>query len=371
MAIAMTDRIETLRIAELDVGQVARWRELAARAIQPNPFAEAEFVLPASEHLADGPDRLLVVADADGWRACLPLARTRIRALTRADEAGVRRYGFLSTPLVDSDEPERYARLLVAACTDRRDPVRFASLASTGPFHAALQAAARSRDLQVLERQEFDRALLVRDAEPLGERLGTHHRREYRRQGRRLAEELGAELSCDDRAGDPAAIERFMELEKSGWKGRAGTAFASNPSDAEFFREVCRTFHAAGRLQLLDLGSGGRSAAMKCNLAAGEGSFAFKIAFDETLARWSPGIQLELRNIDVFESGAARWMDSCASPENAMINRLWPERRPLTTVLLATGQAANAGARASLAATRRLRDAKRVGLKAFSAVPGL
>jgi CelD/BcsL family acetyltransferase involved in cellulose biosynthesis len=205
--------------------------------------------------------------------------------------------------------------------------------------------------------------LLTRDGERLEQRLSAHHRRELRRQGRRLAEELGADLKCDDRAGDPAAVEAFLDLERAGWKGRAGTAFASDPSHAEFFRRICERFDAAGRLQLLDLSAGGRSTAMKCNLHAGEGSFAFKIAFDEELARWSPGIQLELRNIELFEAGPLRWMDSCAMPENRMINRLWPERRGLATMLVSGGGLRAVPARASLALTRGLRGVKRLATR--------
>ena len=34
---------------------------------------------------------------------------------------------------------------------------------------------------------------------------------------------------------------------------------------------------------------------MKCNVLSGDAVFCFKIAHDETFARFSPGVQLELR----------------------------------------------------------------------------
>jgi CelD/BcsL family acetyltransferase involved in cellulose biosynthesis len=348
-----------LRIAELDSEQVGLWRQLAERAAEPNPFAEPDFLIPACEHLAGGPDRLLVVADPDGWRACVSLAPTRVRALTRADEVGVRQFGFLSTPLTSEREPQAAAALLVEALAERADPLLLERLAASGPFYEALEGASRRGAVRVAERQDFERALLTRDGDRWDEHLGKHHLREFRRLGRRLAEQLGDELVCEDRAGDPAALERFLELERSGWKGRGGTAFASDPSHAEFFRRTCERFHAGGRLQLLELGAGGRTAAMKCNLLAGEGSFAFKIAYDEGLSRWSPGIQLEIRNIELFQASAQRWMDSCATPDNAMINRLWPQRRPLCTVLLAGSGLRGRAAGASLRLTRGLRAVKR------------
>jgi len=33
-----------------------------------------------------------------------------------------------------------------------------------------------------------------------------------------------------------------------------------------------------------------------------------------------------------------RWMDSCTSAGNAMINRLWQDRRALQTLVVATGK---------------------------------
>ena len=86
---------------------------------------------------------------------------------------------------------------------------------------------------------------------------------------------------------------------------------------------------------MLELRAGGRLVAMKCNLLAPPGAFAFKIAFDEEFSRFSPGVQLELENIEFFHRGELEWMDSCADPNNAMINRLWGERRQLQSVLYA------------------------------------
>ena len=80
-------------------------------------------------------------------------------------------------------------------------------------------------------------------------------------------------------------------------------------------------------LRKLELRVGERAVAMKCNLIAGPAIFCFKIGHDASLARYSPGIQLELENVELFHRSDAAWMDSCAQPDNAMINRLWPDRR--------------------------------------------
>jgi hypothetical protein len=83
----------------------------------------------------------------------------------------------------------------------------------------------------------------------------------------------------------------------------------------------------------------GRPIALKYNLLAGDGSFAFKITFDEAYSRYSPGVLLELDNVHrLHELPQVRWMDSCAAPNRFMINHLWPERREMQTVFFSTGR---------------------------------
>jgi CelD/BcsL family acetyltransferase involved in cellulose biosynthesis len=195
-----------------------------------------------------------------------------------------------------------------------------------------------------------ERATLVRREEAgYHEGMRAHHRRELRRLRRGLERLVGAVPTTREVSSDPVASERFLALERASWKGRAGTAFASSPRHAEFFRTVCERFADAGRLELLAFEAGDRTLAMKCNLLAGEAVFCFKIAFDEEFARFSPGLQLELDNVERFHEGSAAWMDSCAAPDHPMINRLWPDRRRIQTVLLpspgAVGRVSRCGAR--------------------------
>jgi hypothetical protein len=91
---------------------------------------------------------------------------------------------------------------------------------------------------------------------------------------------------------------------------------------------------------MLGLRLAGKWIALKCNFLSGEGSFAFKIAYDEDYARFSPGTLLELENIRRFHARPGlRWMDSCAEPDHFMVNRLWVDRRGLADLVTTTGRA--------------------------------
>jgi CelD/BcsL family acetyltransferase involved in cellulose biosynthesis len=357
-------------MAEVRQPDIERWRELACRALEPNPFFEPEFVLPAAARLDSSTAALIVVAEPDGdWVACLPVLPTaRWKRLPVAVLAAWRHlYCFLGTPLVAPGQPEEAMAQLVDQGLGSEFRPRMLVLdwlRADGPLAAALGSVIDNRRGRTLRFEAFERAALERRDEPdyLQHTLRPHHRRELRRLARRLAEEMGAPLEVRDVSHDPAMIDRFIELEAAGWKGRLGTAFGSQPGHAQLFREVSDSFRAAGRLQLLALMAGERPAALKCNLLAGDEVFGFKIAYDESLARFSPGFQLEERMVSVFhEQMSERRMDSCAASDNDMINRLWPDRRPLISYAIpsrrASGWASMRGVEAAFQVHNRLRKA--------------
>ncbi len=228
---------------------------------------------------------------------------------------------------------------------------------------SCLRSVLQQRGLRIANFEQFDRAALVRRAEPtyLEQTLAGHRRRELQRLGRGLEREAGGPVEVRDRSADATAVEDFIRLEESGWKGRERTALASNQSHAQFFRDLCSSFREAGRLQLYELSAGGRTVAFKCNLLAGSVVFCFKIAFNEEYARFSPGVQLEVAMAGLFhERTELTSMDSCAEPGNQMINRLWPDRRTITSVLVTAdrplGRAANYGVSTAAAVRRRVRS---------------
>src|SRR5947209_5796824 len=100
-------RSRAIAIRDLSPSDEAAWRDLAARAVEPNPFYEAEFVLPASRHLAGGTRVVLVVAEEGGrFYACVPVKCASFSRALRPPvvSSWLHLYSFLGTPLV---APER------------------------------------------------------------------------------------------------------------------------------------------------------------------------------------------------------------------------------------------------------------------------
>jgi hypothetical protein len=89
---------------------------------------------------------------------------------------------------------------------------------------------------------------------------------------------------------------------------------------------------------------------MQCSLLAGEAMFGFKLAYDESLARHGPGTQLMAASASFFhERAELQWADSCTEPNTDAIERLWPDRRALATVVV-PGELAGSGAMRAQAA---------------------
>jgi CelD/BcsL family acetyltransferase involved in cellulose biosynthesis len=355
-------RAAILALDELEPRDIEKWRALAAEAAEPNPFFEPEYVLPAAEWIGGRRLALLVVGTAEGWSACLPIHRPRRwhRMPLRGVATWQHRYSFLGTPLVCPDLPESAVGSMTRELMRQRraEFVGFDSLADEGPVRDALRAAIEDAGWQEVRVDEQARPTLRRRASEDGYlTLKPKHRREMERKRRRLEEQLGGALETVDRADDDAAVDDFLRLEASGWKGRTGTAVASQEQDAHFFRTICRSFRGLGRLHLLSLQANGQCVAMACNLRAGEGVFCVKIAFDERWQRASPGAQLMLDHALWFhQDGGAAWMDSCVQPDNQLVHRMWPDRRGIVTLALPATSPTGRLARRVITAAVGLRD---------------
>lgn len=330
----------------------ASWEDLAAHAAEPNPFYEPWMLLPALEWLSKAKRLVFVLVTAKarirGERDTLvgffPFERAnRYRQLPLKHlTLWKHEYCFLCTPLIRKGaEHAVWTAVFDWLAVAPEGPALFELplLTTDGLLFQTLITVLGERAWPFLVSKCETRALLRPRADAdayLAETLPTRSRKEYRRLERRLAE-LGPLEYIEPGPAEMATwCESFLALEAQGWKGRGGTALASTDNARQFFSAVIKG--GGDRLMLLGLHADGRPVALKCNLLSGEGSFAFKIAFDESQKRFSPGVLLELENIRRFHTRTGLcWMDSCATPEHFMANRLWLDRRTLSTLVVAAG----------------------------------
>lgn len=171
---------------------LAAWRELAATALEPNPFFAPEMASAAARHLPLGKaDRLLAVHDGDRLALALPVRR--VASYRRVPIPTVVTWGhahsFLDTPLVAAADPAR-------AVETALDVLRTAGvgwlalerLPADGPVRGVLDAALEARRISPRTLQEHERPVVRRRADPtyLDGRLSARRRKRLRSQRRGL-----------------------------------------------------------------------------------------------------------------------------------------------------------------------------------------
>jgi len=211
-------RVRQIPISPMSVADRERWQDLADRAVEPNPFFEPAFAQLAAERLGERGTSLLVVEDAGGWNACLPVQSAKVVRVVPALRTWMHLYCFLGTPLLAPGAiAPAAARMLLEAATESRRVLLLESLVEGRPAAVALSQAADALGLVAVRERRHHRALLER-REGGGYLDGqrSHHRRELNRLARRLESELGGPISVSDESSADAAFGRFLELEPSG-----------------------------------------------------------------------------------------------------------------------------------------------------------
>ena len=354
--------------------QQPAWEILAKNAVEPNVFYEPWMFLPAIQtYDTHKPLNCVFVYRRDSRPkqppllcGFFPFERQRtIKGLPVASlRLWVHPYSSLSTPLVHRDWTRETLHHLFdwVIGEARYGLVDLPMVHGEGPFHHALLDVMRERRMLSYVEESHTRALIRRglDAESYGAAAMNHlSRKEWRRQRKRLGEQGRLETRILGPTADVDGwIEQFLHLEASGWKGKEKTALALSDADRAFFRSIARDAYARGQLHMLGLFLDDIPIALKCNFLSGDGGFTFKIAFDESYAKYSPGVQLELDNIDeVRRRPGLQWLDSCAIPGHFMINRLWKEKLVIQRVLLATSRWSGNGVVGLLPMLRALKRA--------------
>lgn len=328
---------------DIDPVFLAEWQRLAEDSAEPNSFQEPWFVAAGLDHLTEDRDIRLVEVRDDALIGVMPLCvRNDYGRLPAAHVRNWRHHhDFLGTPLVRRGlERVFWQALLVHLDRAGWAPgfLHVNGLLEEGPVHSGLveAASALGRPAPVVQRRM--RAALASSLSP-GQYLETHMRKKKRKELKRLANRLAELGTIESRTWTPkddlaAWCDDFLALEGRGWKGRAGSALDSRPATEAFFRQALGGAAAAGRLQIRRLDLDGKPLAMLINFLAPPGSFSFKIAYDEAYSRFSPGVLLELDNLDLLARGDIEWMDSCAAENHSMIDSLWGERRTIVRVSL-------------------------------------
>ncbi|MGD9800112.1 MAG: GNAT family N-acetyltransferase [Parvularculaceae bacterium] len=316
------------------------WRDLAADAVEPNPFYSPALLSPALDAFADEDVRLAVVRDERGRMiAFAPIAPARgyARLPVRYLATWMHEHCFFAAPLIRRGREEDALKALFDLVEGEGAFLRLRHLDADGPLFSAARAAAHSSARRAAISARYQRALLKGGYDAglyLETALKAKKRKELRRLRARLKDQGDLALETLTAEGDAELwANEFLLIESAGWKGGAATALASSVEGRQFFVAAVKRAHEDGTLDFHRLTSAGRPIAAIVNFIDAGAGYSFKIAYDEEFAKYSPGVLLEIEMMRALEGRKdLSFVDSCASADHPMINALWRERRTIAAL---------------------------------------
>jgi CelD/BcsL family acetyltransferase involved in cellulose biosynthesis len=350
------------------------WRDLAGRTLESNALFQPGLLLGAARHLAalHPATALLVWLERGETRrlvGLLPLLGDAAGLGPRTVSVYSSPYHNLGVPLIDREValPVMSEVITFLAGVDPAiTALKFTNIPLDGAFAAILSKAMRQTG-RTLDVTPAGRRAILRPLGPdeasLEERLPAKRRRELARIERKLIA-LGQVRYHEARGtGARDALETFLALEASGWKGQAGTALVQTPRSASFIRSAYREFAGVDQGRVVWLSLDGRPIAAGLIFDSPGRSWFAKIAYDETLAHVSPGVQLVM----AFSRRQAKnrevaLTDSCATPNHPLMDPLWLDTMEMGDIIVGVQPGRSLG----LAATgfsHRLRKGLRARLK--------
>lgn len=325
----------------------AQWAMLSATAGQNNVFAQAWFMDAALASCPDADiDLLIVTHKASGaWIGMLPVTHAQRFGRWPVENWQVwsATNQFLGTALAIAETAPIFWRVILRHLDrNARGAVllHLRQLAIDDPVIVALITLCdqRNRAFATLNHIRRD----ARIASPLASqrlngggkslgRLKSLRARLEREHGPVHFNQLPAE------EGPTPWIARFLEMERSGWKGKADSALACETGTRQLFETVITRGHADGTAHLATLLAGDTPVAMTSWFTTGANGFGFKMAYDEGFRAYAPGKLLMQHVAQATTDCGIMHFDTCAKPVGRSRNPLWPDKRDIFDCAIVVG----------------------------------
>lgn len=326
----------------------ADWAALVAHADRPNVFMNPLLVKLAGE--AD-PERRRVALLAwhvredrrelvGVWAFAIGRApHSILPAIVLAAPAVA--HGYLATPVIDRNALDATLEaMLTCVANDASLPKTIAldAMTADGATMQALRRVLTTRGSEPYVLSEAVRPMLASAFDGksyLEQALSSSSRKKLRQHRRRLAEQGTLDYKIITAPADvERGLEDFLTLEAAGWKGRQGTALASDPADAAYTRAMIAALAVRGEASIHALVLDGKPVSSQIVLRAGATAFTWKTTYDEAQRDFSPGMLLLEDYTAAFLADAGiAYVDSCAFDESSFMGA-WRERQTIASLWL-------------------------------------
>jgi CelD/BcsL family acetyltransferase involved in cellulose biosynthesis len=324
------------------------WRDLIERADAPNVFMNPELVRLAGESYPETHCQALLAWQEFGgaprlvgiWAFAVGRA-TRSLIPVRVLTAPPMAHAYLATPVIDRGVLDDTLDAMLQRIADDRALPKIVALEAMAGDGATMQALLRvlaDRSSAPCLLRESSRPLLASDLggkQYLEKALSSSSRKKLRQHRRRLAERGLLESSIvTEPVAVREALDEFLQIEASGWKGRQHTALLSHHADAAFARAMISALAVRGDAAIHALYLDRKPVSMQIVLRAGPAAFTWKTAYDEKLHDVSPGmLLLEDYTAAFLSDDSIKFVDSCAFDDSGFM-ATWTERQRMVSLWL-------------------------------------
>ncbi len=338
---SLHDVVDIVDLSIISDHEIEEWNQLGVRAMCANPFVESDFVIPLVHNLRIPGVGLLRVRDKEGgWKFVTPVVQhyyeqgrplPELRALSS-------KYTFIDQPLVSKIDPVLTLTSLFGALSNQRQwhGLGVEVNLSQSDQSELTDFAAVSSGVECHPGETVLRPVVVpASAEELLSGCSGSRRKSLRKSWKLLESYGKVEYRLARTAAEiPQAVEQFLRLESSGWKGEKQTSLDSHANDHRFFLEMCENFSQTNRCLFGELLLNGSVIASTCNLLSQQTLFAFKIGWDPNLSKCSLGHWSELLLADEIAKQIPEitLIDSCSN-EDSYVGRVWHRRQQLASRL--------------------------------------
>ena len=252
------------------------WNDLLEHSIEPNVFYSSDVVLPALQYIPPpGEMSYVIVKSRDRgvpqgsplWCGFFPLYLYRqFRGMPILNLQLLKHdYCFLQTPLIRKDAASEVLSLFMEwlLYDSKASLLELTDQNGDGQYHCLLSNEINRRGLRPWIKNLYGRGILVRAANDdafIRSSMSGSRIKHLRRLERRLFDE--GPLVYDSLRPDgnlDQALDDFLEIQRSGWKGECGTAIACRPNDLAFFEQHANGFLLAEDFEFIFSGMQTRS----------------------------------------------------------------------------------------------------------------
>ena len=357
----------------------ADWTDLLRRAAEPNVFMDPAVLAAAHDADPDGGHRALLAWKivnggkmlAGLWafsigrarRSMLPMTVMRVPSFEQT---------YLATPVIDRDCLDATLDAMldgVAASRVLPKIIALDTIGTSGPTYEALVRVLAARGSSPCVFEQVRRPKLVSNLDGksyLEQALSSSTRKKLRQHRRKLSEKgiLASSIATAPEAVRKA-VDEFLAMEAAGWKGRQGTALASNAAEAAFMRGAMAALAEHGCASVHSIHLDGNPVSMQIVGRARTVAFTWKTAYDEAFHDFSPGmLLLEDYTAAFLADKSISFVDSCSFDDTGFMSA-WQERQAVADIWIDARRGGSLEFRALSGLQKTYRDARAAAKVAY------